>query len=354
MDAQERDPAADLSAAGAALDARLEAARRRGLGPLMLLVARLRPDAPDVGGEAMPREEAVRFRHDPALVFHTGDVSAVRRAPLPAAPDELGAGPEVVEITTTFLGLTGTVSPLPGYVAEEVAKEVAHAGDEPPRRREFLDLFHHRLVSLFHRAATVHDPAATHRSDQSDLWSRRVLALAGLDAGAEELPPLERWRLLRCAALLSERAVTGAALEAALGDLLAEHLGGARVSVEQFVGTWAPVAPEDRTRLGAAACELGRTALLGSHVFDRAGKFRVVIGPLDRAGYARFADPDLQALVGRAVAALAGDELEREIVLWLGPDATPRLALSSRGDFQLGKNAWLGRPATDARFTVAA
>ncbi|WP_242396310.1 type VI secretion system baseplate subunit TssG [Anaeromyxobacter oryzisoli] len=354
MDAQERDPAAGVMAPDGAEDARLEAARRRGLGPLMLLVARLRPDAPEVGGDAMPREEPVRLRHDPWLVFHPGDVSAVRRTRLPTAPDGLEPGPEVVEITTTFLGLTGAVSPLPGYLAEEVAKEVAHEADEPPRQREFLDLFHHRILSLFHRAATVHDPTANHLSDQSDAWSRRVLALAGLDAGAAALPNVERWRLLRWAPLLGGRAMTAAGLEAALADLLSDDLGAARVAVEQFVGTWAPVAAEDRTRLGVAACELGKTALLGSRVYDRAGKFRVVIGPLDRAGYARFSDPALQALVARAIAALAGDELERELVLWLGPDAAPRLELSSRCASQLGRNAWLGRQATEARFTVAA
>jgi type VI secretion system protein ImpH len=348
MDAQERDAAAPVSRE----EERLQTARRRGFGPLMLLLERLSPDAPEVGGEAMPAEEPIRLRHDPALAFPTGDVSSVRRVTLPSDPNDLRPPREVVEITTTFLGLTGTVSPLPGYIAEEVAQEVAHAGDEPPRQREFLDLFHHRILSLFHRAMIVHDPAATCRSDQSDAWSRRLLALEGFDAAGGGVPDEETWRLLRCAPLLAERAMTGAGLEAAIADSLRFELGCARVAVEQFVGTWVPLAAEDRTRLGAAACELGRSAVLGSHVFDRAGKFRVVIGPLDRAGYQRFSSPELRSRVMRFVRALAGDELAHEIVLWLGPDAAPPLELSAGGTFQLGRNAWLGRQGTDARFTV--
>lgn len=347
MDAPKRDEAAPVSDEAS----RLDAARRRGFGPLMLLVARLWPDSPEIGGEAHPAEEPVRLRHDPTLAFATGDVTSVRLARLAPDPNDLHPRREVVEITTAFLGLTGTVSPMPGYLAEEVAQEVAHAGDQPANQREFLDLFHHRALSLFHRAAMVFDPAATCRSDLSDEWARRLLTLEGFDPGGH-VPDLERWRLLRYASLLGERTMTAAGLAAAVGDALREELGGARVTVEQFVGTWVPIAPEDRTRLGAAACELGRTAMLGSHVFDRAGMFRVVLGPLDGDGFERFESPELRARARRIVRALAGDALDHEIVLWLAPDAAPPLALTASGGFRLGRNAWLGRQSKDARFTV--
>jgi type VI secretion system protein ImpH len=350
MDAQERDASAALSEE---VD-RLEAARRHGFAALMLLVERLRAADPDPGGAAAPHEEPVRFRHDPALGFATADVAQVRYVTLPPDPHEL-ARRTVLEITTTFLGLTGTVSPLPGYVAEDVAQEVAQAQEERPRQREFLDLFHHRILSLFRRAAAAHDPSAGYRTDQSDAWSRRILALAGKDAAGGELPAdVPAWFLLRCAPLLAERQVTAAALEAALEDDLRDALGDARVELEQLVGTWVPLAPEDRTRLGVAAAELGRSAVLGARVFDRAGKFRVVIGPLDRAGYGRFADGALAARASRIVCALAGRALEHEVVLRLAPEAAPPPSLSAAGAFRVGRNAWLGRQGAEARVRVGA
>lgn len=350
MGAQERDASAALSDE---VD-RLEAARRQGFGALMLVVERLRAAEPDAGGAAAPHEEPVRFRHDPALSFATGDVVQVRYVTLPPDPHEPSSR-TVLEITTTFLGLTGTVSPLPGYVAEDVAQEVAHAQDERPRQREFLDLFHHRVLSLLRRAAVAHDPSAGYRSDQSDPWSRRILSLAGIDPAAGELPAdVPAWFLLRCAPLLAERQVTAAALEAALADDLREHLGDARAEIEQLVGTWVAIAREDRTRLGVAAAELGRTAVLGARVFDRAGKFRVVVGPLDRAGYERFADGALARRVSRVVRALAGGALEHEVVLGLAPDAAPPPALTASGAFRVGRNAWLGRQGTEARLSMGA
>jgi type VI secretion system protein ImpH len=351
MDAQERDPRAPLSDGEAE---RLEVARRRGFGPLMLLVERLRPDHPDVGGAAAPHEEAVRFRHDPSLAFSTSDVTSVRSVARAADPHDLAPRAPVLEITTTFLGLTGAVSPLPGFFAEEVAQEVAQASGDPARRREFLDLFHHRILSLFHRAATAHDPAATWRSDASDAWSSRILALAGLDVAGGGLPDVPAWRLLRWAPLLAGGAVTAAGLEAALADALAAELGGARVTVEQFVGTWVPIAPEDRTRLGVAGCALGRSTLLGARVFDRAGKIRIVVGPLDRAGYDRFRDPELRDRLERCVRALVPEGLDHEVALELEPDAAPPPVLSAAGTFRLGRNVWLGRQRSPARLAASA
>lgn len=352
MDPQERDAVAAVSGETDPL----EVARRRGFRQLMLLIDRLRPGAASaLGGAASPHEEQVRFRHHPALAFVPSDVVATREVVLPGEPGH-GEPRRVLEITTSFLGLTGAVSPLPPYVAEEIAQESAYEREDAPAlRRDFLDLFHHRAISFFHRATAKHDPAATYLSDQSDDWSRRVLALLGVDgydapADADGEPA---WRMLRFAPLLAERAVTAAALEAALADVLREDLPpGAEVRIEQFVGTWVEIAPGDRTRLGAAASELGRSTVLGQRVFDRAGKFRVVVGPLDRAGYERFAAEGPAREIRRVVRGLVGEGQDHELVLRLAPDAAPPLRLSSRGPVRLGRSAWLGRQSREARLRI--
>jgi type VI secretion system protein ImpH len=329
---------------------RIAQARRAGFYPLLVLLERLHPDrAP--WGTALPAEEGIRFRHDPSLAFSTGDVGTVERRKIQPDPEDITAeAKEVVEITTTFLGLTGAVSPLPSYFAEEVLHE---EGDS--RQREFLDIFHHRVVSLFYRARAKYDVPNSRHSAGADAWSRRLLELLGYDStGARpERFGVPAWRLLRLGAVLAERDLTAPALEAVLADLLDEDLGDAGVSVEQFVGTWAEVAEDQLSRLGRSCTALGRDLLLGRRVFDRAGKFRIVIGPLSRDGYARFSESGGPLRrIAELVATVASDHLEYEVVLWLSREAAPSMQLTSTGKTRLGKNAWLGGQAREARVRV--
>lgn len=322
-----------------ALAREIESARRCGAYFLLLRLERLFGEAGRIGTSATRDEERIRLRHDPRLAFPAGEVSSVRVLPGGASGAEPGGGGPAVEIVTAFLGLTGSVSPLPPYVAEEIAQE----DEDAPRRREFLDLFHHRFLSLFYRARARGDIPNTYRSDQSDPWSVRVLALAGRDGPARA----ERWRLLRWAPLLVERNVTPGALEVAIQDVLADRVGEIGVSIETFVGAWADIDPDDRNRLGTACSSLGRDLVLGRRILDRAGKFRIVLGPLSREDLARVsADREALRRVADAVTELAGGPLEYEVVLWLSKDAAPHLEL---GAARLGRNSWLGGQVRESR-----
>ncbi|MGC3998843.1 MAG: type VI secretion system baseplate subunit TssG [Anaeromyxobacter sp.] len=329
--------------------ARVEAARRQGFVPLLLLLDRLSPGALDVGGEAAPEAERIRFRHDPSLAFAPSDVVAVKER---SGPEE--AQPRW-DITTTFLGVTGTVSPLPPYLAEEVAQE----DPAEQRNRAFLDLFHHRAISFLARGLLAYDPAAAHGAGSHDPWSGRLLSWLGLDGpldgeAAAELglsDAAARAVLLRASALLAERALTADGLEALLNDAMREELGPeGRITVEQFVGAWLPIPPDDRTRLGQVASGLGTSMVLGSRVFDRSCRIDVVVGPLDRGGYQHFAlDLSVQGRLRAVIAHVTRGDVAYDLVLVLAPDAAPPAQL---GAARLGRDAWLGRQAALARVRV--
>ena len=321
---------------------RIAAARRAGFYPLMLLLERLEKDRSPVGTGGSPGEEGIRFKHDPALSFSSADVSQVEVRTGRLDPDTLERGKDFYEVTTSFLGLTGSASPLPSYLGEELLQE------EAERTRDFLDIFHHRLLSLLFRALVRYDVANGWVSDGSDAWSRRLLSLVGFDVERpSRLPP---WRLLRLSPLLNDGEVTAPALEVAIADLLDDEAG---VKVEEFVGTWALLEPSDLTSLGRSRAQLGRDLLLGRSVFDRAGKFRIVIGPLTRASYLRFGEGS-EALrrIASLVAAVLPGTLEYEVVLWLEREAAPCLELSSLGRTRLGKDSWLGGQRREARIPV--
>jgi type VI secretion system protein ImpH len=318
--------------------ARIEAARRAGFYPLVLALEAI-AGGPPVGSALDPAEERVRFRHDPALSFSTGDVSSVREVRRDAGDAEHRA----FEVTTTFLGLTGGVTPLPHYIAEEVAQEEPDAAQV----RAFLDLFHHRMLSLFVSALAAHDVANGWRSSGTDPWTRRLLAILGLDAAQEGVSlPLPPWRLLRLAPLLGGAMVTADALESAIADALLFELGEVNVTVEPFVGTWAAIAPDEVTRLGRQGGRLGQDCVLGQRVYDVAGKFRVVVGPLDAELYQRAQKGGVPHVVKDFVTALITEPLDFDVELSLAAGAAPVLTL---GASRLGRDAWLGGQSFDAQ-----
>ena len=329
------------------VEALVAGARRSGFYPLVLLLERLGAENEPLGMEVSPEDEPVLFRHDPGLAFSTADVVSVRERPRPPrASEPEGAERRGWEVVTSFMGLSGSASPLPCYLLDEVAREDPDA----PVLRDFLDLFHHRLISLLYRARASRDVPNGWRSDGRDGWTPRLLALCGVEeTEASARTSLPVWQLLRLAPILAGRVLTADGLEAALADVLAGDLGSARVTVEPFAGAWVEIAADEQVALGTRASRLGKDLVLGRRVFDAAGRYRVVIGPLSKEGHARFTSGGALRRTTELLDGLVAEPLEREIVLLLLPEAAPQLRL---GAARLGRDAWLAGQKREVRLRV--
>ncbi|WP_342374356.1 type VI secretion system baseplate subunit TssG [Myxococcus stipitatus] len=312
--------------------------------PLVALLERLTSSAVPVGGTGPALDERIRFRHDPSLTFSASDVSRVR---VVSQPDAHGGSAEVIEVLSTFLGLTGAVSPLPDYILEEIAQE----DPDSARRRDFLDLFHHRLLSLLYRALVRYSLAAETTRGGSDAWSQRALALGGLDTYERPYSgALSPAQLLRLTPLLSARARTAGVLELALTDVLSPVLGEATVSLRQFSGAWVDIEADNRMRLGRSNSNLGRSMLLGARVFDRSGGFSIHISPLEGEVYRRLLpEGDLSPVVREVVDLFVRDPLDCSLVLGVREVELPRFRLSRDGTFRLGQDCYLGQRRSDTR-----
>ncbi len=111
MDAENGQPTPGLETSSEAL-----ASLRLGFMALVRLLEKLAPDAVRVGEQGPPTSEGIRFHHDPSLHFHAGDVVELTR--VDGAVDwNTGRASSVFHLTSSFLGLTGAVSPLPAYFA---------------------------------------------------------------------------------------------------------------------------------------------------------------------------------------------------------------------------------------------
>jgi type VI secretion system protein ImpH len=304
------------------------------------LLEQLDRKAPRIGGDGPYDHETIRFRHSRSLAFKPGDVHDIQRKPTRRRAD----GPdERFELTLNIVGLIGTSSPLPTYLASEAA---AHdeAGDA---KAAFFDLFHHRLHSLLYRSLRKLDWPREHETPGSDAWCRRMLSLIGIDT--YDRPPLRHIRaldLLRVAPLMVASARTARTLELAIVEILGHLLGEASVQVQQFRGSFAEIDQDHKMRLAVENSQLGVTAVIGDMCLHRAGLARIVVGPLDEPGLRRFLVGGEAFLALRELLdVLAYELVEFELELILGKE-TRRGAIL--GISKIGDDAWLAMSDDDS------
>jgi type VI secretion system protein ImpH len=313
------------------------------------MLERLTPDAVRIGGDGPAQGEAIRFHHDPSLAFSAGDVSAASYELVPRGPAAaLERKQYRYHVTTTFLGLTGSSSPLPLFMSEEIAQ----LQDAAQLRREFLDIFHHRLVSFVFRIGVKYDIAREFSLDCSDAWTRRVLALAGFDAwSGRKTKHIPVWRLARLAPLLASRVRSARAIEVALRDVCGEALGDATIEILQFAGGWSPLDPSQRTLLAVSNSVLGRSAVLGVQCFHRAGKAVIRIGPL-RENFRRFlVDGDMYPVVRELLELMSPEPIDFELDLELDARARPPFVLGRESGQRIGVDTWLSSRSGPANAT---
>ena len=301
---------------------------------LMRRVESLRPESPRIGKASRPSQEALRLGQEPELDFAP--------AALATFAHEGGAAPR---LGVRFFGLLGSQGPMPLHLTEYVRERLRYRND--PTLSRFLDIFHHRLLSLFYRAWAQSQPAVQHDRPNDDRFAAWLGATLGL--GTEErtqghLP--EAARLFQ-AGLLGSRSRHPEGLTKMLSQFFKVP-----VRIEPYIAHWMAIDAADRTRLGHARnrperaastpAALGRTATAGHKLRDRQYKFRIALGPLTLAQYRNFLPGGTAWLQLRDwVRQYTGLDLLWDVQLCLAGAAVPSPQLSARP--MLGVAAWLGR-----------
>jgi type VI secretion system protein ImpH len=298
-------------------------------------------------GHTGPAElEAIRFEHDPSLTFHASDIKWI-------APSDPANGRPYTVIRSTFMGLFGAASPLPITMAEDVLD--ADASDQPSLRA-FYDLFHHRLLSLCFRVWQKNRFVSGHRVDMTDPFTRRALALVGVDvAGALPEHSIEPLRLLGLAPLLGLRART----PHALATVAAALLEGIEVRIESFVLRRTELLPEQRMTLGVRNSRLGVDTVVGGSVADRTSRYRLVMGPLSSEHFTAVSPGGrLHDTLCAICTHFSDGVLEAEVEIEMAPEQVPRFKLGDLGQrARLGHTTRLGLQSGTSlrsRFVVGA
>lgn len=280
-------------------------------------------------GETLdPREEPVRFGVKPGLAFPPSDIASL-------VPGEEGTPPRM---DVRFLGLIGPSGVLPDWF-NDLALARAQAKDFT--LVDFLNIFHHRLITLFYLAWKRSRFTVNYRPGANDRLSTYLLSLVGLGTeGLKGRIGLPEESLLYCSGLFGKQIPSAAAVEGAV-----RYMAGTNAEVHQFIERIIPLDPEDCTRLGSANAMLGESTICGSHVKECQTKFRIHLGPVAYRQFVRLLPAgDLLKPIFALIRYLVGIEYEFEVRVFLKPDDVPGCTLGgaeSPDAPRLGWSTWM-------------
>ncbi len=308
------------------------------------LLGRLHPGRAAVGGWADPASEIVRFTVPPSLAFPPAEVQALQVPPA-------GGGP--YRLAVNFFGLTGPQGVLP-HVYTQHAAERARARD--PAFRDFLDLIHHRALSLFYRTWAKPRAVLGHEHGEDDWLLDHLLDIAGFGTkGIRGNLPVRDGALGYYAGLLAPVARSADGLARIIGDYF-----GVAATVEQFVGEWRRVDGRGQTTLGTddEPAQLG-LGVVGDEAWDPQARVRLRLGPLTRAQFDSFLPGGDAHAALRALARVYADDqvgVDAQLVLDRGavapcvlgfPLGAGTAAPGVPAGAPLGRGTWLvSRPMT--------
>ncbi|MFO1078560.1 MAG: type VI secretion system baseplate subunit TssG [Planctomycetota bacterium] len=324
MAATDRQPTAALNR----LAPLVEAPQRFDFASAMRLCECATAAQPRLGRSVRPGDDAVRIAQQAHVVFAPGSIAAFERS------NRRPAG----TLRVFLLGLLGPNGPLPLHLTEYVLDRTRRHADTT--LQGFLDLFHHRLLSLFWRAIADAEPAVELDRPDQDRFAGYLGALAGYrhEGTADAEPRIDRARRYWIGHF-ARQVRNAEGLRAIIAGFF-----GTDVAVEEFVGRWLPMPGEVRCRLGdRRGATLGQSAFLGDSIWDCSQTIRIVCGPLGLDHYERMLPGGeswqrLEALVRSYI----GYELAYEVRLVLRADEVPPLRLGETS--RIGWTSWLGEP----------
>ena len=303
------------------------------------------PNWKPVGEDGPPQRELVQLKVLCARTFPPSEVSSIiRRRPDAEHGTVEGESPFVM--TTTFMGLFGAQGVMPLHYTQTILDRVRR---KDYALRDFLDLFHHRILSLFYKAwekyrfpiAYERARRCTPKPGKLDLFTEALFSLTGL--GTQQT----RGRLLidddtflYYSGHFAHRPRSALGLQQILEDYFAFE-----VVVQQYVGHWLYIDPADQSRLGTLGGNnrLGEDTVAGHRMWNCETRFRLRIGPVGYAQYQRLMPSgDQLAEVAQLTRTYVGSSLDFDIQLVLKKSEVPPCILGSDDSpCFLGYNMWL-------------
>ena len=293
------------------------------------LLERMTPDRKPLGRFTNPSDEVARLGAYPSLSFPASEIQSI---------DWLEGKPP--SLAVNFMAVTGPQGPLPHFYTTLMLARL-RSGDRT--LRDFLDLFHHRMLSFFYQAWEKYRFAVSYERGERDRFSHHLLDLIGLGTlGLQERLAVPDDAFLFFAGILGQRPHSAHALELLLNDYFEVPF-----EVIQLVGGWFRLDDTTECCIGERSTpseQLGLGAVVGDEVWNQQARARIRIGPVDLENYLDFLPNGSAYEPLRALLRFwTNEEIDFEVQLILEREEVPRCQLGGEGDGapQLGWVTWM-------------
>ncbi len=249
------------------------------------LLERSFPSRFGVGRDANPSQEVVHFHNHVSLnfppsqinklVFQTDDQSIEKPASEKPTPEK------PAQMSVAFIGMAGVTGVLPTPYTELLIERRRY---KDQTLADFLDIFNHRMISLFYRAWEKYRFPIVYERGSEDYFTSYLFDTIGMGTrGLEQRLSFPDKALLLYSGLIGQKPHSASAVAAILSDFFQIP-----AKIEPFTGQWLRLDPESITRLGQENSRLGQDTVVGSRVWDQQSKFRLLFGPLDFQTFKEF------------------------------------------------------------------
>ncbi len=294
---------------------------QQGLEPLLRYFDANAPLCKRIGYSTSPKQDAFRLGQTPLLHFHSSAFTDVK----------FNEVTKNYKVKNSYLGLFGINGSLPTHLTEyAVERKYRHKDDT---LAEFIDIFHHRFLSLFYRAWADAQPHVSHDLPETDFFKKRLSVFYGETDKSNQAFFQSNDVSPFLAGLLSQKNRSAATLTQMISEYIKHP-----VTINEFEGEWYELSKNEQTSLGRNNASLGLNSIAGSKVYQRGFNFSVSIGPLDYQQYSELLNnPEHFRMIKKLVIGMVGAEYSFAIKLVLKPQQQQQCYL---GKAKLGVNSW--------------
>lgn len=258
------------------------------------------------------------------------------------------ASPEMPRpmLAVNFFGLIGPSGVLPNHYTQLIQERLAV---KDRALLEFLNIFNHRILCMFYQTWEKHSFAVSMETAVAS--QRQATVTEALWAIVGNRLPSSRDRLafddtsvLYYGGLFATERPSQESLRMSIEDFTR-----ITASIDNLVGQWLRLAPEDQSRIGTHAfgeqvgnC-LGVDTIVGERAWDIENRFRVCLGPTRWTEFNEYLPTGkmLRSVVD-FVRRFVGPQWDFDVQMIVAGEEVRGVQLDTQQPFHLGWNTWLG------------